>query len=111
MNNNYYQNPIFSDNLNNRNASDISNNNMMYKNPLIDQNYIENILKVNKGKMASINATFPGSIEWQDKTFEGIIENTGKDHIIISNPNTGQWNIIPIIYLDFITFDEPVNYS
>ena len=82
---------------------------MVYNIP--NDNYIDNIIRLNRGKMATFNITIPGSIEWQDKTFEGIIESSGKDHIIVSNSNTGQWYIIPIIYLDFITFEEPVNYQ
>ena len=65
---------------------------------------------LNKGKKVKVFITVPGSSEWQDKLFEGIIEEIGKDHIIISNPQTGEWNLILIIYIVFITFDEPINY-
>jgi len=73
--------------------------------------YLDSILKLNKGKMIKLNVTIPGSIEWQDQVFEGILESAGKDNIIISNPNTGEWNIIPMIYLDYITLEEPVKYN
>lgn len=101
MNNGYYQ-PY---------PNNMSNNDYeMYTNDK-EELYLENILKLNKGKMVKINITIPGSIEWQDQTFEGILEFSGKDNIIISNPNTGQWNIIPMVYLDFITLEEPVKYN
>ena len=97
MNNNYYPNLINEDQSN---PYQFINN----------QSYIENILNKNYGKKAIIYITIPNSIKWQDNTFEGILESSGKDHIIISNPNTGKWNIIPLIYLNYITFEEPINY-
>lgn len=76
-----------------------------------EQSYIENILRLNRGKKARLHITVPGSSEWQDRVFEGIIEQAGKDHVIVSNPSTGEWYLILIIYLDFVTFDEPINYN
>lgn len=85
--------------------------NIMYNNIPAEQSYIENILRLNRGKMARFHVTVPGSIEWQDRVFDGIIEQAGRDHIIVSNPNTGEWYLILMIYLDFVTFEEPVNYN
>ena len=82
-----------------------------YSNPIEEQSYIENILRLNKGKKAKLHVTIPGSIEWQDRVFDGIIEQAGKDHVILSNPQTGEWYLILIIYLDFVTFEEPINYN
>ena len=76
-----------------------------------EQSYIENILRLNKGKMAKFHITVPGSKEWQDRVFQGIIETAGKDHLIVSNPDTGEWYLILLIYLDFVTFMEPINYK
>lgn len=76
-----------------------------------EQSYIENILRLNRGKKARFHITVPGSSEWQDRVFDGIIEQAGKDHIIVSNPNTGEWYLILLIYLDFVTFEEPINYN
>ena len=85
--------------------------NVMYNNVPEEQSYIENILRLNRGKMAKFHVTVPGSIEWQDRVFEGIVEQSGRDHVIISNPNTGEWYLILMIYLDFVTFTEPINYN
>lgn len=79
--------------------------------PTEEQSYIENILRLNKGKKAKLHVTVPGSLEWQDRVFDGIIEQAGKDHVIVSNPTTGEWYLILIIYLDFVTFEEPINYA
>ncbi len=81
------------------------NNNIMY-----EQSYIENILRLNKGKQATIHMTFPDSEQFKDREFKGIIEQSGKDHIILSDPSTGKWYLLLIIYVDFITFDEAINY-
>lgn len=75
-----------------------------------EQSYIENILRLNKGKVGKFYVTIPGSKEWQDKMFTGVIEQSGRDHIIVSNPTNGEWYLILMIYLDYVTFDEPINY-
>ena len=109
MNNGYYQPIRFP---NNANDNMINNTNYeMYTGLPEEDLYIDNVLKLNKGKLLKIHITIPGSIEWQDQIFEGLLEEVSKDHIIISNPSTGQWNIIPMIYLDFIILEEPVNYN
>ena len=63
-----------------------------------EQSYIENILRVNKGKLINIYMTFPDSVEWRDKVFTGILEQSGRDHIIISDPKTGKWQLLLMIY-------------
>ena len=119
MNNSYYQNPMYKNTtgLPNQQAMPIydttGNPNAMYNAGGIadEQSYIENILRLNRGKRARFHVTVPGSIEWQDRVFDGIIEQSGKDHIIVSNPNTGELYLVLMIYLDFVTFEEPINYK
>lgn len=76
-----------------------------------EQSYVENIIRLNKGKKAKFHVTVPGSIEWQDRVFDGIVEQAGKDHVIVSNPKTGEWYLILLIYVDFVTFEEPIKYN
>lgn len=122
MNSNYYQNPIFpgqgitsnpndpiAPNQQTTKTYDQSQKN--YYDGSEEQSYVENIIRINKGKMAKFHVTIPGSIEWQDRVFNGIIEQAGRDHVIISNPNTGEWYLILLIYLNFVTFEEPINYN
>lgn len=73
-----------------------------------EQSYIENILRLNRGKKVEIYASYPDSDEWRDKIFKGIIEQSGRDHIILSDPATGNWYLILIIYVNFIKFDEKI---
>lgn len=75
-----------------------------------EQSYIENILRLNKGKLGKFYCSFPDSMEWRDTAFTGIIEQAGRDHLIISNPNTGKWYLILLVYLNYAEFDEKINY-
>lgn len=77
----------------------------------LEQSYIENILRLNKGKKVRVHQTFPDSNEWRDIEFKGIIEQSGRDHIILSDPTTGVWQVLLMIYVDYISFDEAINYD
>ena len=119
MNNGYYQNPVFPGVGLNSNTVPNQQSVPSYEqtqtqgvlpNLTAEQSYIENILRLNKGKKARFHITVPGSSEWQDRVFDGIIEQAGRDHIIVSNPTTGEWYLILMIYLDFVTFEEPINF-
>lgn len=112
MNNNYNQNvfpgtPIYAGNVPTPNQQI---NPLDYSLPM-EQSYIENILRLNKGKKVRIHMTFPDSEQFRDREFVGIIEESGRDHIIISEPTTGVWQLLLMIYVDFISFDEKINYS
>ena len=113
MNNNYLNQPYPQSTPPYPTYDTTQNTNAMYNVglPIDEQSYIENILRLNRGKKARFHITVPGSIKWQDRVFEGIIEQSGKDHTIVSNPNTGEWYLILMIYLDFVTFEEPINYN
>ena len=75
------------------------------------QSYIENILRLNRGKLATVYMTFENNTEWNAKVFRGIIEAAGRDHIILSDPQTGKRYLLLMVYLDYITFDEELNYE
>ena len=77
----------------------------------MEQSYVENILRLNKGKKVDVYMTFPDSTEWRDLKFSGIIEQAGRDHIIISNPSNGEWYLLLTIYIDYFKFYEKINYS
>lgn len=113
MNGNYYQNPTFpnignTNNQNNYEEGYIAGGENAFD---MEQSYIENILRLNKGKKIKAYVSFPDSATWKDKIFEGIIEEAGRDHLIISNPQTGEWDLILMIYLNYVTFDEKINYK
>lgn len=76
-----------------------------------EQSYIENILRLNRGKKVTIYQSFCDSSEWKDTKFDGIIEQSGRDHIILSDPNTGKWYLLLMIYVNYIKFDENINIT
>ena len=117
MNNNYFD-KFVTNRQQSTNMNSSSNSNQMnipisnYASNLpIEQSYIENILRLNKGKKVTIHMTFPDSEQFKDREFIGILEEAGRDHIILSDPATGKWFLLLMIYVDFITFDEKINYS
>lgn len=77
----------------------------------IEQSYIENILRLNKGKLVSVFATFEGNPQWNAKEFRGIIEAAGRDHVILSDPQVGTRYLIPMVAVDYITFAEEIEYE
>lgn len=117
MNGNFYQNPTFPtiDNSNNTGNNDYQFEEGYQAGQLSDipmqQSYIENILRHNKGKKVKAYVSFPDAKEWKDKIFEGTIEQAGRDHLIIRDPKNGHWYLILMIYLDYVEFDEPIDYS
>jgi spore germination protein Q len=77
----------------------------------IQESYIENILRLNQGKIATVYMTFENNDQWNAKIFRGRIEAAGRDHIILSDPDTDRRYLLLMIYLDYVTFDEEINYT
>lgn len=77
----------------------------------IQQSYIENILRLNQGKRATVYMTFENNEEWNAQVFKGVIEAAGRDHIILSDPQTGRRYLLLMIYLDYVVFEEEINYA
>ncbi|MCP8968011.1 spore coat protein GerQ [Ectobacillus ponti] len=76
----------------------------------LEQSYIENILRLNKGKPATIYMTYERGSSLGTQAYKGIIEAAGRDHIIISDPTTGKRSLLLMIYLDYVEFEGEVNY-
>ncbi|MBD8070063.1 spore coat protein GerQ [Bacillus sp. PS06] len=77
----------------------------------LEQSYVENILRLNKGKLATVYMTFENNTQWNAKIFRGIIEAAGRDHLILSDPDTGMRYLLLMVYLDYVTFDEELDYE
>lgn len=105
MNNNYYPNYQTSSGYPNQEYASTAGNTVFN-----EQSYIENVLRLNKGKLGKFYCSFPDSNEWKDTVFTGLIEQATRDHLIINNPNTGKWYIILMVYLNYVEFDEKINY-
>ena len=111
MNGNFYQNPTFPTMEPNSNINEIPVIPNSIPTLTTEQSYIENILRMNKGKSAKIFVSYPESSAWQNKEYIGTIEEAGKDHLIVRDSKTGSWYLIRMIYLDYVEFMEPINYS
>ena len=109
MNGSYYKTPTYPSNM--RPADTYVNPPVNQTELLTEQSYVENILRMNKGKKVKAYVSYSDSVEWRDKVFEGIIEQAGRDHLILSDPNTGNWYLILLIYLDYVEFPEKINYG
>ena len=116
MNGSFYQNPTFPGNNyqspqtppGNISINEVNNTSI----PLtMEQSYIENILRLNKGRKVKAYVSYPDSSAWQNKIYEGIIEEAGKDHLIIYDNANNLWYLIRIIYLNYVEFMEPIIYS
>lgn len=79
--------------------------------PAVEESYVENILRLNRGKLATFYMTYENNREWNAKIFKGVIEAAGRDHIIISDPATGMRFLLLMLNLDYVTFSEPINYE
>lgn len=76
----------------------------------LEQSYIENILRLNKGKQATIYMTYERGSSLGTQAYKGIIEAAGRDHVIISEPATGKRYLLLMIYLDYVEFPEEIIY-
>ncbi|TCT26338.1 spore germination protein Q [Melghiribacillus thermohalophilus] len=76
-----------------------------------EESYIENILRLNRGKLATVYMTFENNQQWNAKIFKGVIEAAGKDHLVLSDPQTGKRYLLLMIYLDYVVFDEELDYA
>jgi len=81
-----------------------------FQNPYEEQSYVENILRLNKDKLATVYMSFEGS-QWGSKIFKGIILGAGRDHILLKDPETNIRYLLLTIYLSYVTFDEPIDYE
>jgi len=76
-----------------------------------EESYVENILRLNRGKMATVYATYENNSQWNAKVFRGVIEAAGRDHLILSDPSTGIRYLLLMVNVDYVMFDEPINYE
>ena len=72
--------------------------------------YIDSLIRFNRGKIAHIHMTFNPGSGTESRVFTGRIETAGRDHIVLSDPQTGHRFILLMVYLDYIEFPEEINY-
>ncbi|MBD8007705.1 spore coat protein GerQ [Bacillus norwichensis] len=75
-----------------------------------EESFIENIIRFNKGKVGTFYFTYQGNKRWNAMVYHGRIETAGRDHIIISDPSSGTRYLLMMANLDWVEFDEKINY-
>lgn len=80
--------------------------NTYFYNKTLESN-INFLLNLNKGKKVLVCATF----KELSQEFNGIIEKTTTDTLIISNPESGHWYLIPTKYINYIEFYENITFE
>ena len=109
MNGSYYQTPVFINDIERDSSSpEKSINTIPFT---MEESYIENILRNNKGKKVKAHASFTDSVLWKDRVFEGIILNAGRDNLVLYNEEENKHYLILMIYIDFFEFEDEINYS
>ncbi|HOA63369.1 MAG: spore coat protein GerQ [Acholeplasmataceae bacterium] len=75
-----------------------------------EQSYIENILRLNRGKVATVYMNFEGS-QWGSKIFKGIVLAAGRDHLILKDLQSEVRYVLLTVFLNYFTFDEEIEYE
>ncbi|WP_249029187.1 spore coat protein GerQ [Tannockella kyphosi] len=74
------------------------------------EEYTENILKNNIGKLGTFYFTYTGSTEWRDRVYRGVLEQAGIDHFVIRDPQNNRRYLLASLYYVWAEFDEALNY-
>lgn len=75
-----------------------------------EESFIENILRINHGKVGTFYFTYQGNSKWNAMVYHGRVETAGRDHIIISDAANGKRYLLLMANLDWVEFDEKINY-
>ena len=80
--------------------------------PFREESYIENILRLNRGKPGTFYFSFEHAVEpgKNTKIVRGVVEAAGRDHVILRETKSNHRFLFPMIYFDFAEFDEEMNY-
>ena len=74
-----------------------------------EESYVENILRANRGKLGTFYFTFENNATRNNVIVTGYVEAAGRDQVILSDQN-GKRYLMLMIYFDYATFDEEINY-
>lgn len=76
-----------------------------------EESYIENILRLNRGKPGVFHFSFNNTgAETNVKLVRGVVEAAGRDHVILRDLKSDHRYLFPMIYFDYAEFDEELNY-
>lgn len=77
-----------------------------------EESYIENILRLNRGKLGTFHFSFEHEVAEGRNTRDvrGYVEAAGRDHVILRESKSDHRFLFPMIYFDYAEFDEELNY-
>lgn len=86
-----------------------STNNSTSTFPTNDPQFAENLFALNHGKKVTVYFSYPDSIEWRDRVFNGTILAAGRDYLLLKN-DQGQTILLWLIYINYAVFDEEISF-
>lgn len=78
-----------------------------------EESYIENILRLNRGRPATFYFTFDRAEPESGTnvvTIRGAVEAAGRDHAIIRELASNRRFLMPMIYFSYAVYDEEMRY-
>lgn len=76
-----------------------------------EESYIENILRLNRGKPGNFYFSFDNAVAGNNtRAVRGFVEAAGRDHVILRDLKTDHRFLFPMVYFDYAEFDEELNY-
>lgn len=77
-----------------------------------EQSYIENILRLNRGKPGNFHFSFEHAVAAGQNTLNvrGVVEAAGRDHVILRDLKNNHRYLFPMIYFDYAEFDDVLSY-
>jgi spore germination protein Q len=76
-----------------------------------EESYIENILRLNRGKPGTFYFSFDNAVEGsKTRAVRGVVEAAGRDHVILRDLKNNHRFLFPMIYFDYAEFDEELAY-
>ena len=76
-----------------------------------EESYIENILRLNRGKPGTFYFSFDNAVAGSNtRAVRGVVEAAGRDHVILRELKNNHRFLFPMIYFDYAEFDEQLVY-
>lgn len=74
--------------------------------PRLEESYIENILRLNLGKVMTIYLTYENNREWNAKVVTGTLRAAGRDYLLLRDRETNKDYLFRMINVDYFVFDD-----
>lgn len=71
-----------------------------------EESYIENILRMNVGKVMTIYLTFENNREWNAKVVTGTLRAAGRDYLLLRDRETDKDYLFRMINVDYFVFAD-----